>query len=73
MTDHINGDQSVGISSSSLAAVSGYASITVPAGEVVGLPIGVSFIGTAFSDALLIRMAFALEQGGYKRKPPMTD
>ncbi len=73
MTDHINGDQSSGISSSSLAAVSGYASITVPAGEVVGLPIGISFIGAAFSDASLIRMAYAFEQGGYKRKPPMTD
>ena len=73
MTDHINGDQSSGISSSSLAAVSGYASITVPAGEVVGLPIGVSFIGAAFSDASLIRMAFAFEQGGYQRKPPLTE
>jgi amidase len=73
MTDHINGDKSSGISSSSLAAISGYASITVPAGEVVGLPIGISFIGTAFSDAELIRMAFAFEQGGYRRKPPPLD
>ena len=71
LTDHINGDQSSGISSSSLAAVSGYASITVPAGEVVGLPIGVSFIGAAFSDASLIKMAYAFEQAGYKRKPPL--
>lgn len=73
MTDHINGDQSSGISSSSLAAVSGYASITVPAGEVVGLPIGISFIGTAFSDANLIKMAYAFEQAGYKRKPPPIE
>ena len=71
LTDHINGDQSSGISSSTLAAVSGYASITVPAGKVVGLPIGVSFIGGAFSDASLIKMAYALEQAGYKRKPPL--
>lgn len=73
LTDHINGDQSSGISSSSLAAVSGYASITVPAGEVVGLPIGISFIGGEFSDASLIKMAYAFEQAGYKRKPPLSD
>jgi amidase len=73
MTDHINGDQSSGISSSSLAAISGYASITVPAGDVVGLPIGISFIGGAFSDAKLIQMAYAFEQAGYKRKPPELD
>lgn len=71
LTDHVNGDQSSGISSSSLAAVSGYASITVPAGEVVGLPIGISFIGAAFSDASLIKMAYAFEQAGYQRKPPI--
>jgi amidase len=73
MTDHINGDQSSGISSSSLAAVSGYASITVPAGDVSGLPIGISFIGAAYSDARLIRFAHAFEQGGYTRNPPLTD
>jgi len=71
LTDHINGDQSSGISSSSLAAVSGYASITVPAGEVVGLPIGLSFIGAEFSDARLIQLAYAFEQAGYTRKPPL--
>lgn len=73
LTDHINGDQSSGISSSSLAAVSGYASITVPAGEVVGLPIGISFIGGEFSDASLIKIAYAFEQAGYKRKPPLSN
>ena len=71
LTDHINGDQSSGISSSSLAAVSGYASITVPAGEVVGLPIGISFIGAAYSDARLIQFAYAFEQAAYVRKPPL--
>ena len=73
LTDHINGDQSSGISSSSLAAVSGYASITVPAGEVVGLPIGISFIGAAYSDAWLIQFAYAFEQAAYVRKPPLAD
>ena len=73
MTDHVNGDQSSGISSSSLAAISGYASITVPAGYVVGLPIGVSFIGGAFSDAKLIRLAYAFEQASQARTPPFVD
>jgi len=73
LTDHINGDQSSGISSSSLAAISGYASITVPAGFVVGLPIGISFIGGEFSDAKLIQFAFAFEQASLVRKPPLLD
>jgi len=73
LTDHINGDQSTGISSSSLAAVSGYASVTVPAGDILGLPIGISFIGTAYSDAKLIKLAYAFEQAGYARKPPLKD
>lgn len=74
LTDHINGDHSTGISSSSLAAVSGYASVTVPAGDVLGLPIGISFIGGAFSDARLIGFAHAFEQAGYQRKkPPLGD
>jgi len=73
LTDHINGDQSTGISSSSLAAISGYASITVPAGDVLGLPIGISFIGAAYSDASLIKLAYAFEQAGYTRKPPLVD
>ena len=73
LTDHINGDQSSGISSSSLAAISGYASITVPAGHVVGLPIGISFIGGEFSDAKLIQLAYAFEQASQVRTPPPID
>ena len=63
----------MGVSSSSLAAVSGYASITVPAGNVSGLPIGLSFFGAEFSDAELIKLAYAFEQGGYQRIPPLLD
>jgi len=70
MTDNVSGDRSSGISSSSLAAVAGYASITLPAGDILGLPIGISFIGAEFSDAKLIQFAYALEQAGYSRKPP---
>jgi amidase len=73
MTDHINGDTSVGISSSTFAAVSGYANITVPAGFVAGLPIGLSFIGTAFSDRLLIEIAYAFERSSKVRRPPPSD
>jgi len=69
LTDHINGDTYT-ISSSSFAAVSGYASITVPAGQVNGLPIGVSFIGGAFSERQLIEIAYAFEQAANGRKPP---
>jgi amidase len=70
MTDNVSGDRSSGISSSSLAAVAGYASITLPAGDILGLPIGISFIGGEFSDAKLIQFAYALEQAGYSRNPP---
>jgi amidase len=73
LTDHINGDQSSGIYSSSYAAVSGYASITVPAGQVSGLPIGMSFIGGTLSDARLIGYAFAFEQASEARQPPPLD
>jgi len=72
MTDNVSGDHSSGISSSSLAAISGYASITLPAGDVLGLPIGISLIGAEFSDAKLIQFAYALEQAGYVRKPPLA-
>jgi len=70
MTDNVSGDHSSGISSSSLAAISGYASVTVPAGNILGLPIGVSFIGGNFSDARLIGYAYAFEQASQARQPP---
>lgn len=70
MTDNVSGDHSSGISSSSLAAISGYASITLPAGDILGLPIGVSFIGGNFSDAQLIGYAYAFEQASQARQPP---
>ena len=69
MTDHANGD-SFHVSSSSYAAISGYPSITVPAGSIAGLPIGISFIGTAFTEQELIEMAYAFEQATRARLPP---
>jgi amidase len=60
LTDHILGDYH-GWGTSSPAAVSGYPSITVPAGLVSGLPVGLSFIGPAWSEPRLIGLAHAFE------------
>lgn len=68
-TDHLNGDHFTG-GSSTPAAVAGYPSITVPAGNVFGLPVGLSFFGPAWSEAALIRIAFAYEQASKQRKVP---
>ena len=54
----------------SAAAVSGYANITVPAGFVFGLPVGMSFIGPAFSEPTLLRLAYAFEQATNVRRAP---
>jgi amidase len=57
-------------SSSTAAAVAGYPSITVPAGFVFGLPVGISFFGRAWSEPVLLRLAYAFEQATKHRKPP---
>jgi amidase len=69
LTDLVNGDH-FGGGSSSPAAVAGYPSVTVPAGFVFGLPIGLLFFGRAWSEASLIRMAHAFEQTTRSRRPP---
>ncbi len=61
LIDLVNGDSSGG-SFSSPAAVAGYPHVTVPAGSVHGMPVGLSFVGTAWSEAALIRMAYSFEQ-----------
>jgi amidase len=68
-TDLVNGDHFSG-GSSSPAAVAGTPAITVPAGFVRGLPVGLTFMGRAWSEAALIRFAYAYEQGTLHRKPP---
>lgn len=68
-TDLITGDHFLG-SSSSLAAVSGYPSITVPMGDIRDLPVGISFIGPAWSEARLIGLAYAFEQRTQARTTP---
>jgi len=74
-TDLSLGDHFVG-GNSSLAAISGYPSITVPAGFIGELPVGVSFTGKAWSEPVLIEMAYAFEQASRVRKTPkfrLTD
>jgi amidase len=68
-TDLVNGDHFLGASSTP-AAVAGYASISVPVGYVHGLPVGMSFIGTAWSEPTLIRLAYAYEQAVKPRRAP---
>ena len=60
--DAVNGDQISGGGAGSLAAVSGYPHLTVPMGAVHGLPVGLSFIGPKWSEAMLLGYGFAYEQ-----------
>jgi amidase len=69
VTDWVNGDHAAG-GSSTPSAVAGYPDVSVPAGQVHGLPVGLSFFGTAWSDAKLIRYAYAFEQATHARQPP---
>jgi amidase len=69
LTDYVNGDHHVG-GSSTPAAVAGYPSITVPAGYVWGLPVGISFFADAFSEPVLLRLAYAFEQRTNVRRQP---
>lgn len=69
LTDHVNGD-TYGGGSSTPAAIAGYPHITVPGGFVSGLPVGISFFGRAWSEATLIKLAYAYEQGTKHRQPP---
>ncbi len=69
LTDFVNGDH-YGGSFSSPAAVAGYPHITVPAGYVHGLPVGLSFVGGAYTESVLIGMAYAYEQATLHRRAP---
>jgi amidase len=68
-TDLINGDHFLGASSTP-AAVAGYPNITVPAGQVQGMPVGISFIGRPWTETRLIAVAYAFEQATKHRRPP---
>jgi amidase len=69
VTDWINGDHAPG-GSSNAAAVAGYPDITVPAGFVFGLPVGISFFGRAWSEPTLFKIAYGFEQITKARKRP---
>ena len=69
LTDLINGDHAAG-GCSSAAAVAGYPHITVPAGFIKGLPVGLSFFGRAWSEPVLLKLAYSFEQETRFRKPP---
>ena len=68
-TDLKNGDDS-GISSSSPVAIAGYPNITVPMGFVGELPVGISFFGKAWSEPVLLEIAYGYEQGTKHRRIP---
>ncbi len=68
--DLVNGDRGIGAGSSTLPAVAGYPYITVPMGQVEGLPVGLSFIGPQWSEARLLALAYAFEQIGPGFRPP---
>ena len=69
LTDFVNGDHDTG-GCSHPAAVAGYPHITVPAGFVAGLPVGISFFASAWSEPTLLGLAYAFEQLTQARMPP---
>jgi len=71
-TDLVDGDHFLG-GSSSYAAIAGYPSISVPMGFIDGLPVNISFIGKAWSEAELLSIAYSYEQATHQRKKPMLE
>jgi amidase len=69
LIDPVNGDHRRG-GSACPAAVAGYPSVSLPAGYLHGLPVGLSFFSTAFRDAALLRLAHAFERSTRIRRPP---
>ena len=67
--DWVNGDHFLGASSSP-AAIAGYPLVTVPCGHAFGLPLGVTFMGRAWSEPKLLALAYAFEQATRFRRPP---
>lgn len=67
--DLVNGDHHIG-GSSTPSAIAGYPIVTVPAGYVAGLPVGINFMGGAYSEETLIRLAYSFEQTTQARHAP---
>jgi amidase len=70
LIDLVNGDSSGGGSFTSPAACAGYPHVTVPMGFVRGLPVGLSFVGRAWSEATLLKLSYAFEQASPARRKP---
>jgi amidase len=70
LIDLVTGDRYSGGGFSSLAALAGYPHITVPAGTIYGLPVGISFFASAWQEPTLIRLAYAFEKTTQVRRPP---
>jgi amidase len=68
LTDLVVGDRWLG-GTSTVAAVAGYPHITVPAGQVFGLPVGLSFFGRPRSEGTLLKLSYAFEQATKARTP----
>jgi amidase len=73
LTDLVYGDPNQGGSFTSPAAVAGYPHITVPAGFVFGLPVGISFVGGAWSEPTLLKLAYSFEQATKARRAPKFE
>jgi amidase len=73
VTDLVNGDHFIGGDASSMPAIAGYPHITVPAGFVHGLPVGLSFISTGLQDQALIEISSSFERISAARKAPAVS
>ena len=71
--DPVLKDRYIGDDAGTLAAVAGYPHLTVPMGQVEGLPVGLSFIGPAWSESTLLAYGHAYEQASHARAPPSLD
>lgn len=69
-TDLVNGDQYSGPSASALPAIAGYPHLTVPMGTIEGLPLGISFVGTAWDDERVLQAGYAYERASKARVEP---